>query len=252
MALTYWHGCPRFPTDMGAVFNSFSKQSCLQTNCSLSPYLCPVGCFQEILFKQTRNCHWNQLDFSDVSASWAQESTSLLSQYRQWNSVKLCVFLVGCHPSDSDLAIQFVDWCKWLVYVASLLAHKPHLLLFFCIDWVGYCENLATVLFADLHWRTCFFLQEKPPTTTAPNPLWCCSNEGHGFFHSRKNYSKCLKNALAFSDQAHNLTSIFHTNAFSNMLLQGSSARVLQCSLLPSYTGAVFNSSGARLRELCQ
>ena len=35
------------------------------------------------------------------------------------------------HPSDSDLAIQFVDWCKWLVYVASLLAPKPHLLLFF-------------------------------------------------------------------------------------------------------------------------
>ena len=72
--------------------------------------------------------------------------------------------------------------------------------------------------------------------------------------HSRKNYLKCLKNALAFSapNQAHNLTNIFHTNAFSNMLLEGSSARVLQRSLLPSYTGAVFNSSGARLRELCQ
>ena len=53
-------------------------------------------------------------------------------------------------------------------------------------------------------------------------------------------------------NQAHNLTNIFHTTAFSNMLLQGSSATVLQCSLLPSYTGAVFNSSGARLRELCQ
>ena len=37
------------------------------------------------------------------------------------------------HPSDSDLAIQFVDWCKWLVYVASLLAPKPHLLLFFAL-----------------------------------------------------------------------------------------------------------------------
>ena len=37
------------------------------------------------------------------------------------------------HPSDSDLAIQFVDWCKWLVYVASLLAPKPHLLLFFVL-----------------------------------------------------------------------------------------------------------------------
>ena len=57
-------------------------------------------------------------------------------KYRQWNSVKLCVFLVGCHPSDPDLAIQFVDWCKWLVYVASLPAHKPHLLLFFVL--IGY------------------------------------------------------------------------------------------------------------------
>ena len=37
------------------------------------------------------------------------------------------------HPSDSDLAIQFVDWCKWLVYVASFLAHKAHLLLFFVL-----------------------------------------------------------------------------------------------------------------------
>ena len=32
---------------------------------------------------------------------------------------------------------------------------------FFCIDWVGYCENLATLLFADLHWRICFFMQNK-------------------------------------------------------------------------------------------
>ena len=241
--ISYWHGCcfqllfqTVLPTNkLQLVSLSVScrllSRNSVQTNKELS--LEPVGFFRRICFLGAGK----YLTFY---------------KYRQWNSVKLCVFLVGCHPSDSDLAIQFVDWCKWLVYVASLLAHKPHLLLFFCIDWVGYCENLATVLFADLHWRTCFFLQEKPPTTTAPNPLWCCSNEGHGFFHSRKNYSKCLKNALAFSDQAHNLTSIFHTNAFSNMLLQGSSARVLQCSLLPSYTGAVFNSSGARLRELCQ
>ena len=63
-----------------------------------------------------------------------------------------------------------------------------------------------------------------------------------------------FEDALAFSglNQAHNLTNIFCLNVLSNMLLQGSSARVLQCSLLPSYTGAVFHSSGARLRELCQ
>ena len=86
--------CSPFPTDTGAVFNSFSKQSCLQTNCSLSPYLCPVGCFREILFKQTRNCH------SYLLPGRRQVYTSLLYQYRQWNSVKLCIFMVGCHPSD--------------------------------------------------------------------------------------------------------------------------------------------------------
>ena len=86
--------CSPFPTDTGAVFNSFSKQSCLQTNCSLSPYLCPVGCFREILFKQTRNCH------SYLLPGRRKVYTSLLYEYRHWNSVKLCIFLVGCHPSD--------------------------------------------------------------------------------------------------------------------------------------------------------
>ena len=82
-------------------------------------------------------------------------------QYRQWNSAKLCVLLVGCHPSDSDLAIQFADWCKWLVYVASLLAHKPHLLLFFVL--IGY--DIVKTL-PRCYLRTCmeepgFFLQRK-------------------------------------------------------------------------------------------
>ena len=55
--------------------------TCFPTRLSLihpaaSLYLCPASCFQEIMFKQTRTCHWNQLDFSDMSASWAHESTS--------------------------------------------------------------------------------------------------------------------------------------------------------------------------------
>ena len=43
---------------------------------------------------------------------------------------------------------------------------------FLCIDWVGYCENLATELFEDVHGRTCFFLHKH--------------HQGHDFFHSRK------------------------------------------------------------------
>ena len=69
--------CSPLPTDTGAVFNSFSKQSCPHAHCSLSSYLCPAVCFQEILFKQARTCHWNQLNFSDTSASWAHERVSL-------------------------------------------------------------------------------------------------------------------------------------------------------------------------------
>ena len=86
--------CSPLPTDTGAVFNSFSKHSCLHAHCSLSSYLCPAVCFQEILFKQARTCHWNQLNFSDTSASWAHERISLFSQYRQGNLVKLCIFWV--------------------------------------------------------------------------------------------------------------------------------------------------------------
>ena len=43
-------------------------------------------------------------------------------------------------------------------------------------------------------------------------------------------------------NQAHNLTTIFHMNVLSKMPQQGLSARVLQCSQLPPYTVAVFNS----------
>ena len=57
--------------------------------------------------------------------------------------------------------------------------------------------------------------------TIIPYPRWCCSNEAHGFFHSRENNSRCLKSLFALSgqNQAHNWTSIFHMNVLSNMLL---------------------------------
>ena len=77
----------------------------------------------------------------DISASWAHESTSFFDQHRQWNSV-MYIFLVGCHPSDSHLASQFVDYCKWLVNVASLLAPKPHLLLFFVLIGLDIVKTL--------------------------------------------------------------------------------------------------------------
>ena len=169
---------------------------------------------------------------------------NVLSNMNTGNGNQLCRFLVGCHPSDSHLASQFVDYCKWLVYVASLLAPKPHLLLFFVLIGLDIVKTLPQCYLQTYIEEPCSSCKKKQTTTTTPNPFWC--------FHSTKNNSSCVKNALAFSgpDQAHNLTNIFHV--LSNMLLQGSSARVLQCSLLPSYTGAVFKSSCARLRELRQ
>ena len=176
--------CSPFPTGTGAVFNSFSKQSCLHTNCSLFPYLCPVGCFREILFKQTRNCHWNPLpgrmkvpDFLSIQ-EWnsvmyilgqfeKQFSHSILN-VNTGNGIQLCIFWVGCHPSDSDLAIQFVDWCKWLVYVASLLAPKPHLLLYlYWLAWIFRkpCHGAFRL------WRTCFLLQKKHRQQQHPIPF---------------------------------------------------------------------------------
>ena len=61
---------------------------------------------------------------------------NVLSDMNKGSGIQLCVFLVGCHPSDSHLAIQPVNDCKWLVYVASLLAPKPHLSMW-CI-WSRY------------------------------------------------------------------------------------------------------------------
>ena len=112
--------CSPFPTDTDAVFNSFSKQSCLHITCSLSPYLCPVGCFREVLFKQTRNCHWNQLDFSDISASWAHESTSLFINTGNGIPVSYVYFWSDATllPLTWQVSLWIIvsDLCMWLAF----------------------------------------------------------------------------------------------------------------------------------------
>ena len=95
---------------------------------------------------------------------------------------------------SSHLAIQFVDCCKCLVYVASLVAPYPHLLLFFVLIGFDIVKTLPRC-----YLQTCIeepFLQKKTPTTT-PNPPWCCSNEGHGFsFEKNNSRSKMLENCF--------------------------------------------------------
>ena len=109
---SYWHGCRLqllfqtvLPTyKLQLVFLSVScrllSRNSVQTSKDMS--LEPVEFFRHICFLSA----WKNLTFY---------------QYRQWNSVKLCIRLVGCHPSDSHLAIQPVDYVSdW--YVASLVA----------------------------------------------------------------------------------------------------------------------------------
>ena len=107
----------------------------------------------------------------------------------------------------------------------------------FSLYWLGWIFQKPCGAVCRLTLKNLFLPAQKTPTTTTPN----CSNEGEKKLKPRlrllsfeKNNSRCLKNALAFSaaNQANNLTNIFHTNAFSNMLLQGSSARVLPASFL--------------------
>ena len=91
--------------------------------------------------KITQDLRCLQLVFACSGPNQAHNLTNIfcmnvLANMNKGSGIQLCVFLVGCHPSDSDLAIQFLDWCKWLVYVASLLAPKPHLSMW-CI-WSRY------------------------------------------------------------------------------------------------------------------
>ena len=194
--------CSPFPTDTGAVFNSFSKQSCLQTNCSLSPYLRPVGCFREILFKQTRNCH------SYLLPGRRKVYTSLLYQYRHWNSVKLCIFLVGCHPSDwlllsfekKSLKMVRIFRSKWSTQFDK---HFSHECPFKHSDWSpgGVICQVASMLPISYWHGCCFqllFQQSCLQTNCSLSPYLCpvgCFREI--LFKQTRN---CHWNQLDFSD----------------------------------------------------
>ena len=90
--------------------------------------------------------------------------------------------------------------------------------MWLAIDWVGYLEKPCHGAICRLTLKNLCSPAQKTPTTTAPNPLWCCSNEGHGFYHSRENNSRSLQLVFACSgpNQAH-LTNIFWMNVLSNM-----------------------------------
>ena len=124
---------------------------------------------------------------------------NVLSNVNTCNGIQLCIFLVWC-PSDSHLAILFVDYCKWLVYVASLLAPKPHLLLSFILNRLDIVKTLPGCFLQTYIEEPVFYCKKSTGSNNTQSPL-NCSNEGHGFFHSRKNNSRCLKHVLAFSGQ---------------------------------------------------
>ena len=133
------------------------------------------------------------------------------------NGIQLCIFLVWC-PSDSHLAILFVDYCKWLVYVASLLAPKPHLLLSFILNRLDIVKTLPGCFLQTYVEEPDFSCKKSTGSNNTQSPL-NCSNEGHGSFHSSKRNSRCLKHVLAFSgqNQTYNLINMFRMNVLWNM-----------------------------------
>ena len=65
----------------------------------------------------------------------------------------------------SDATLLTLTWQFSLWIIASGLC------MWLAIDWVGYFENLAMVLFADLHWRTCVLLHKKHRQQRHPIPF---------------------------------------------------------------------------------
>ena len=109
------------------------------------------------------------LEPSDMSMlhNWCNRSLYIVL-YRNYSPTHLSTALPPSHESRANASnfgwLQlFWFWSKAVeVSTAQVLMCGPCSLLsrnsVHCIDWVGYFENLAAVQFADLHWRTCFFL----------------------------------------------------------------------------------------------
>ena len=98
----------------------------------------------------------------------------------------------------SSLDINKAKWIR-LCMLYSNFGRRPHF-------WLSFSNSVHPLLF--LH------------STIMTNPIWCCNNEGHGFFHLRKTSSRCLITLFAFSgqNQAHNLTHIFHMSTVQHVL----------------------------------
>jgi len=67
--------------------------------------------------KITQDLRCLQLVFACSGPNQARNLTNIfcmnvLSDMNKGSGIQLCVFLVGCHPSDSHLAIQPVNDCK--------------------------------------------------------------------------------------------------------------------------------------------
>ena len=106
---SYWHGC-RLQLLFQTVLPTYKLQLVfLSVSCRLLSRNSV----------QARTCHWNQLNFSDTSASWAHERISLFNNiYRQGNLVKLCIFWVGRRPSYTGAVFnssgaRLRELCQW-------------------------------------------------------------------------------------------------------------------------------------------
>ena len=90
----------------------------------------------------------------------------------------------GSDATLLTLTWQFSSWigasdlCMWLAF------QQLSPICCFSLYWLGWIfRKPCPGAICRLTLKNLCFPAQKTPTTTAPNPLWCCSNEDDGFFH---------------------------------------------------------------------
>ena len=131
------------------------------------------------------------------------------------SQIQLCIFWVGCHPSDSHLAIQPVDYvsdlCMWLAFWRL----SPICFSLYWLSWILWKPCHGAIWRLTL--KNLFFLQKTDTDNNSTQRD--VAMKATASFIGEKITQDCLKKVFACSgpNQAHNLTNIFCMNVFSNM-----------------------------------
>ena len=119
-----------------------------------------------------------------------------------------CFFQKCENNSQNDCLLEVFSNMNVIQLCIFWVAPKPYLLLFFVLIELDIVKTLPRCYLKTYIEEPDFPAENIHRQQQHPKG---CSNEGHGFFHSRKNNSRCLKNIFACSgpNQANNLPNIF-------------------------------------------